>query len=160
MDAMRRPKGIDSPLVPPLLRAYSRAHVWVYQRTGGLLGSKWRFGAAFPRGIPILLLTTIGRKSGKPKTAPLVFLQDGERVAIVGSQGGLPKHPQWYLNIQKNPDVDVQIGSRKRRMRAHTATPEEHAVYWPRLLELYADFATYQAWTDRKIAIILLDPVD
>jgi F420H(2)-dependent quinone reductase len=158
MDATRRPPGLDHPIVPKLLRLYSHAHVWVYRKTRGRLGNKWRIGAAFPRGVPVLLLTTIGRKSGEPKTTPLLYLEDGERVVIVGSQGGMPKHPQWFLNLTKNPDVEVQIGSRRRNMRARVANPEEHAALWPRLVALYADFATYQAWTDRPIPVVIVEP--
>lgn len=157
MDPMRRPKGLDYPFVPPFLRAYSRAHVWLYRRTGGRVGGKWRFFAAFPRGVPILLLTTIGRKSGQPKTTPLLFLEDGNRVIVVGSQGGLPRNPQWFLNILANPKVEVEIGRTKRALQARQATPEEHAVLWPRLLDLYADFATYQSWTDRRIPVVILE---
>ena len=160
MDATRRPAGLDHPMVPKLLRLYSHAHVWVYQKTGGRLGSKWRVGAAFPRGVPVLLLTTIGRKSGQPKTTPLLYLDDGERVVIVGSQGGMRKHPQWYLNLTHHPDVTVQVGSRVRKMRARVANAEEHAALWPRLVALYADFATYQAWTDRAIPVVILEPMD
>lgn len=158
MDATRRPNGLDHPIVPKLLRIYSQAHVWVYRKTGGRLGNKWRIGAAFPWGVPVLLLTTIGRKSGKKKTLPLLYLADGDRVVVVGSQGGLPKHPQWFLNLQQNPDVEVQIGSEVRKLRARVANAEEHAVLWPRLVDLYADFATYQAWTDRAIPVIVLEP--
>jgi deazaflavin-dependent oxidoreductase (nitroreductase family) len=107
--------------------------------------------------VPVLLLTTIGRKSGQPKTTPLLYLEDGERVVIVGSQGGMPKHPQWYLNLTQNPEVTVQVGRRVRKMRARVAKPEEHAALWPRLVALYADFATYQAWTDRAIPIVILE---
>jgi deazaflavin-dependent oxidoreductase (nitroreductase family) len=158
MDPQRRPPGIDHPMVPKLLRLYSHAHVWVYQKTGGRLGNKWRVGAAFPCGVPVLLLTTTGRKSGLPKTTPLLYLADGDRVVIVGSQGGMPKHPQWYLNLTQNPEVEIQVGSRIRKMRARIANREEHAALWPRLVELYADFATYQAWTDRAIPVVILDP--
>jgi deazaflavin-dependent oxidoreductase (nitroreductase family) len=158
MDATRRPPGLDHPLVPKLMRLYSHAHVWVYRKTGGLLGNKWRVGAAFPWGVPILLLTTIGRKSGQKKTTPLLYLEDGERVVVVGSQGGMRKHPQWFLNVQQNPEVEVQIGREVRNLRARVANPEEHALLWPRLVDLYADFATYQAWTDRAIPIVVLEP--
>jgi deazaflavin-dependent oxidoreductase (nitroreductase family) len=146
-------------MVPKLLRLYSQAHVWVYRKTRGKLGNKWRIGAAFPRGVPVLLLTTIGRKSGEPKTTPLLYLEDGERIVIVGSQGGMPKDPQWFLNLTKNPKVKVQVGARVRPMRARVANPEEHATLWPRLVALYADFATYQAWTDRPIPVVVLEPM-
>jgi deazaflavin-dependent oxidoreductase (nitroreductase family) len=159
MDATRRPQNLDHPVVSKLMRLSSRAHVWVYRKTGGRLGSTWRVGAAFRRGVPVLLLTTIGRKSGQPKTTPILYLADGERIIIVGSQGGMAKHPQWFLNLTHTPQVRVQIGPRVREMRARVANPEEHAALWPRLVVLYADFATYQAWTDRAIPIIILEPM-
>jgi deazaflavin-dependent oxidoreductase (nitroreductase family) len=158
MDATRRPPNLDHPIVAKLMRLYSQTHVWVYRKTGGRLGNKWRVGAAFPWGVPVMLLTTIGRKSGQKKTTPLLYLEDGDRVVVVGSQGGMAKHPQWFLNLQKNPDVEVQIGSNVRKLRARVANAEEHAALWPRLVALYADFATYQAWTDRAIPIIILEP--
>jgi deazaflavin-dependent oxidoreductase (nitroreductase family) len=108
--------------------------------------------------VPILLLTTIGRKSGAPKTTPLLYMQDGERVIVVGSQGGMQKHPQWYLNVTENPDATVQIGPRLAKMRARIADSQERASLWPRLVAIYADFATYQAWTDREIPVVILEP--
>lgn len=157
MHVTPRPKGLDHPLVPKLMRLYSQANVWLYRRTGGRLGSTWRVGSAFPRGVPILLLTTVGRKSGRRRTTPLLYLQDGSRLAIVGSQGGMPKHPQWYLNLQQHAEVEVQMGARVERMRARDATPNEHAELWPRLVALYADFATYQSYTERTIPVVLLE---
>jgi len=129
----------------------------MYRKTGGRLGGKWRVGSAFPWGIPVLLLTTVGRKSGEPKTAPLLYLRDGERIVLVGSQGGLPKHPQWFLNLTQNPEVKVQIGSRVQKMRARVANPEEHAALWPRFVDHYSDVATYQAWTERAIPLVILE---
>jgi deazaflavin-dependent oxidoreductase (nitroreductase family) len=158
MDASRRPDGLDHPIVPKIMRVMSRVNVWLYQRTGGRIGGTWRVGSAFPRGVPILLLTTKGRKSGEPRTTPLLFLEDGGRQVVVASQGGLPAHPLWYLNVQADPDVRVQIGPRTTSRRAREATPEERAVLWPRLVALYADFATYQAWTERTIPVVLLEP--
>ena len=154
-----RPKGLDSPMVPKLLKRAAALNVWVYRRTNGRLMGKLRIGAAFPRGVPICLLGHTGRKSGQVRTTPLLFLPDRDRVVIVASQGGLPKHPQWYLNILADPDVTVQVRGDVRRMRARTATPEERAALWPRLVDLYADFASYQSWTDREIPVVLCEPV-
>ena len=153
-----RPPGLDSPIVPKVMRLFSQANVWLYQKTDGRIGGKWRIGSAFPRGVPVLLLTTIGRKSGAKRTAPLLYLEDGERVIVVASQGGMPKHPLWYLNLSHNPQVEVQTGSRVRAMRARDATPEERSRYWPRLVAHYRDFATYQSWTDRQIPVVVLEP--
>jgi deazaflavin-dependent oxidoreductase (nitroreductase family) len=153
-----RPDFLDSVALPKIMRAMSRANVWVYRKTGGVIGGTWRVGSAFPRGVPVCLLTTIGRKSGERRTTPLLFLLDGERVVLVGSQGGMPKHPQWFLNLMQEPLVEIQIGREVRQMRARIADPEERAGLWPRLVALYADFATYQAWTERTIPVVVCEP--
>jgi F420H(2)-dependent quinone reductase len=158
METTKRAAGIDSPIVPKIIRLFSRANVWLYRRTGGRLGGKYRMGAAFPGGIPVLLLTTVGRKSGERRTAPLVYIEDGERLVIAASQRGLHSHPLWYLNASANPDVEVQIGRDVRAMRARDASPEERKVLWPRLVAHNADFTAYQARTDRVIPIVLLEP--
>jgi deazaflavin-dependent oxidoreductase (nitroreductase family) len=137
---------------------FSQANVWLYQKTGGRIGGKWRVGSAFPRGVPVMLLTTVGRKSGARRTTPLLYIEDGERVIIVASQGGMPKHPLWYLNLSHDPNVEVQMGRRVRRMRARDATEQERAVYWPQLVAHYRDFASYQSWTDRVIPVVVLEP--
>lgn len=155
-----RPPQLDSPLVPRFMKVMSRVQTALYRATGGRLGGKWRVGSAFPRGIPVCLLTTAGRKTGQPRTSPLVYLADGDRIVLVASQGGLPKHPMWYLNICHNPEVTIQIGSQVRRMRARVADGGERSVLWPRLVEMYADFADYQSWTDRIIPVIICEPAD
>lgn len=153
-----RPPGLDSPIVPKVMRLFSQANVWLYRKTGGRVGGKWRVGSAFPRGVPVLLLATTGRKSGEKRTTPLLYLEDGERVVVVASQGGMPKHPLWYLNLKSDPRVEVQIGPGVRPMHARDATPEERTTYWPRLVAHYRDFATYQSWTDRQIPVVVLEP--
>jgi F420H(2)-dependent quinone reductase len=157
--AARRPNVLDHPITPKIVRLFSRANVWLYRKTGGRLGGKYRMGAVFPRGVPLLLLTTVGRKSGVRRTAPLVYLENGSRLIIAASQSGLPSHPLWYLNISANPEVEVQTGRRLRKMRARDATPEEREVFWPKLVVHNPDFASYQAWTDRKIPIVILEPL-
>ena len=136
----------------------SKINVVLYRRTGGRLGSKWRVGSAFPRGLPVCLLTTTGRKSGDPRISPLLFLEDGDRIILVASQGGLPKHPMWYLNLRANPQVTVQVKSRVRPMTAQVADPGERARLWPRLVAMYPDFDNYQAWTDRTIPVVVCTP--
>ncbi len=139
-------------IAKPIIRVMSAANTWIYRVTGGRLGAKWMYGA------PILLLTTTGRKSGEKRTAPLLFLEDGERVVIVGSQGGMSKDPQWVKNIDADPNVELEIGSRKRAMTARRGTNEEKARYWPDLCKMYPDYADYQARTVRDIPVLLLDP--
>ena len=158
MDPDKRPPGLDSPLVPRLLRLMSRANVWAYRRTGGRVGGRWRVGAGFRKPVPVLLLDHVGRRSGTRYTTPLLYLEDGADLVVVASQGGLPRNPQWYRNLQAEPEVQVQVGSEVRPVRARTATPEERARLWPRLVELYADFARYQAWTEREIPVVVCEP--
>ncbi|MBW1757586.1 MAG: nitroreductase family deazaflavin-dependent oxidoreductase, partial [Deltaproteobacteria bacterium] len=125
IDAVKiKPKGLDKPCVAKILRVVSNLNVAVYRWTGGILGSKWRVGSAFPWGVPVLLLTTIGRKSGQPRTKPLLFIEEGDKVILWASQGGLAKDPLWYKNIESNPECEVQILRRKMKMRARTASHE------------------------------------
>ncbi len=157
MAAERAPKGLNSKATIPIIKWMSRVNVAAYRATGGRIGGKWRVGSAFPRGIPVCLVTTIGRKTGQPRTTPLLFLEDGDKVLLVASQGGLPKHPMWFRNIQANPEVTVQIKSRVRKMRARVATDTERAEYWPRLVAMYPDFDNYQSWTDRVIPVVICE---
>ncbi len=159
LDPQNRPEGLDHPLVPKILRIVSKWNVAAYRATNGFLGGTWRVGAAFPRGVPICLLTTIGRKTGERRTAPVLFLQEGRRVVVVGSQGGMKSHPLWYLNLKANPECEVQVKGEVWKARAHTADATERAHWWPKLVAHYADFATYEAWTDREIPVVILDPV-
>ena len=154
-----KPEGLDKPYVGKIIKTMSRVHVAIYRWTGGLLGSKWRVGSAFPWGIPVLLLTTIGRKSGQRRTAPLLYIEDDGNVIVVGSQGGLPNDPLWYRNLQANPRCEVQIKRRKIEMTARTASREERELLWPRLVAHYPDFASYQSWVGRIIQVVILEPV-
>lgn len=158
MDPARKPEGLDSPLVGRLMKHGSRLNVWVYRRTGGRIGGRWRIGAGFRKPVPVCLLEHTGRRTGIVRTSPLLCLRDGERVVLVASQGGRADDPMWYRNLQANPEAVVQIGAERRPVTARTAGPEERARLWPRLVDLYADFATYQAWTDREIPVVVLDP--
>jgi deazaflavin-dependent oxidoreductase (nitroreductase family) len=154
-----RPDALDRTYVGKIIRAMSQVNVAVYRWTGGLLGSTWRVGSAFPKGVPVLLLTTIGRKSGQPRTTPLLFIEEGNDIIVVASQGGRPKDPMWYENLRAHPDCEIQIKRQKRKMRARTASPEERERLWPRLVTHYADFASYQSWTDRVIPVVILEPL-
>ena len=153
-----RPKGLDSPVVPKIMKYMAIAQVWVYRRTGGRVGGTWRIGAGFRKPVPTLLLEHRGRKSGKAFTTPLLYILDGADVVVVGSQGGLPKHPQWYLNLRAHPDTHVQIRAERRAVRARTADAGERARLWPVVVDAYADFDNYQAWTEREIPVVILEP--
>ena len=108
--------------------------------------------------MPICLLTTKGRKSGLPRVAPLLFLEDGDNVVVVASKGGLPTNPQWFYNVVANPDCTLQVKRNVREMRGRVATGSEREALWGKLVDMYADFASYQSWTDREIPVVVLEP--
>lgn len=152
-----KPKGLDRPSTARIIKLMSRVNTRLYRMTGGRLGRKWRIGAGFRKPVPICLLTTTGRRTGEPRTVPLCYLQDGDRFVVVASQGGLPTHPQWYYNIKANPAVDIEIGKHRARCTARPATADERAALWPRLVAMYADYASYQSWTAREIPVVICE---
>jgi deazaflavin-dependent oxidoreductase (nitroreductase family) len=154
--AQERPKQLDSPLLPKIFKYAGMAHVWIYRRSGGKIGGKWRIGAGFRKPVPTLLLEHRGRRSGKVFVTPLLYLLDGADVVIVASQGGRADNPQWYRNLVADPDSYIEIGAERRAVHAVTAGPDERARLWPNLVELYADFDNYQSWTDREIPVVVL----
>ena len=125
-------------------------HGGAYRATGGRVGGR-------VLGMPVLMLTTTGRRSGRPRTVPLTYFEDGDALLVVGSKGGSPRHPDWYLNLEAEPDVDVQVGSEHRRLRARRATAEEAARLWPVVLERAPVYGTYRARTTRDIPLVLLE---
>lgn len=136
----------------PIIRIMSRLNTWAYRATGGWLGGTFR------RGAPVLLMTVVGRKTGRKLTVPLLYLADDERLVIVASKGGMDQHPLWYLNLLANPDVDVEIGTDVRPMRAQVADTAERERLWPKLVAMYGDYADYQARTTRQIPVVILTP--
>jgi deazaflavin-dependent oxidoreductase (nitroreductase family) len=112
------------------------------------------------RGVPVIILTTRGRKSGALRKAPLMRVNDGEQYAVIASQGGAPEHPVWYLNLLADPVVTLQDQAVKRKYRAHTATGEERDEWWARAVAVWPDYAKYQTRTDREIPVVVLDPID
>jgi deazaflavin-dependent oxidoreductase (nitroreductase family) len=156
--AAEAPKQLNSPLLPKIFKYVGKAHVWVYRRTGGGIGGKWRVGAGFRKPVPTMLLEHRGRKSGKVFVTPLLYLRDGADVVIVASQGGRKEHPQWYRNLVANPDAFAEIGSERHPVHAVVADAEQRARLWPALVDLYADFENYQSWTDRQIPVVILQP--
>ena len=154
-----RPPGLDSRLTAKLIKYGSKAQMRAFRLTNGRIGSTWRIGAGFRKPVPILLLEHVGRKSGKQFTAPLLYLRNGPDLVIVASQGGLPRNPQWYANLVAHPETYVRLPKEGTRpVLARVATPQERDELWPRLVELYADFAKYDSWTDRKIPVVVLEP--
>jgi deazaflavin-dependent oxidoreductase (nitroreductase family) len=120
--------------------------------------SKGRVGGNTPRGAPICLLTTTGRKTGRMRTVSLVYLADGEDLVVVASLGGMSHHPSWYLNLMADPVAVVQDGDRTLRVVARVATPAERDRFWPPLIDSYEHFASYQIRTDREIPLVVLSP--
>ena len=155
----KRKEQLAHPVVPKVIKVIAKAQVRVFRLTNGRIGSKWRIGAGFRKPVPTLLLDHVGRKSGTTFTTPLLYLADGPNVVVVASQGGLPKHPQWFHNLVASPDTWVHVRKQGRRpMRARVADADERAELWPRLVELYADFEVYQAVADRVIPVVVLEP--
>jgi len=132
-------------------RRFYRVHRFVYRRTGGLIGHRSPAG-------PMLLLTTVGRKSGQPRTTPLLYMPDGPRFVVVGSNGGRDQPPAWVLNLSATPAVEIQVGRRKLQADAHVLAGEEKTVMWPRLLGHYKGWGRYQELTEREIRVVSFVP--
>ncbi|WP_449289676.1 nitroreductase family deazaflavin-dependent oxidoreductase [Nocardia halotolerans] len=145
-------------MLPKIFRIVGRAQAAVYRRTGGRVGGTWRIGAGFRKPVPTLLLEHRGRRTGRLFTVPLLYLAHGADIIVVASQGGRAEHPQWYRNLLADPDAHIQVGRERRPVRAVVADAERRAVLWPELLDLYADFGTYQSWAEREIPVVILTP--
>lgn len=130
---------------------FGEEHVRRYRETGGEVGHIWR------RGSTILLLTTKGRKTGEPRTAPLIYESDGARYVIVASKGGAPEHPGWYRNLVAEPQVELQVQAEVFPARARTATGEERERLWELAAQQWPDYDAYQAKTDREIPVVVLE---
>ena len=143
------PNSIKFAIESPLMKSIQRANTWVYRWSGGKLWNQMN-------GAPLLLLTTRGRKTGKPRTLPLIFTADGQDLVVVASKGGWTEDPLWYRNLKADPNVEVQLGARKRSMLAATADAAERARLWPRVVAVYQPYADYQSWTDREIPLVIL----
>lgn len=154
----KRKKALASPWTAKAIKIMARTQVKVFKLTNGRVGNKWRIGAGFRRPVPTLLLDHVGRKSGTAFTTPLLYLRDGDDLVVVGSQGGLPTDPQWVANLKAHPDTTVHLPGERRAVRARVVGPSERAMLWPKLVELYADFDTYQATADRVIPVVVLEP--
>ena len=135
------------------LKALNTAHRWVLRLTFGRVG--WRAA-----GMPVLELTTIGRKSGQPRSVLLPSpVQEGETWVVVASRWGGDHHPAWFLNLRDRPEVEVsRQGEPKQSMRARIATPQERVLLWPQVTAAYSAYAGYQEKTDREIPLVLLEP--
>ncbi len=126
---------------------------FVYRVSGGRLMAKMS-------GLPILLLTTTGRRSGKARTAPLLYIEDGDAYVVLASFGGQPDHPAWYLNLEASPEASVQIGDGTVGVRAETVHGDERTRLWERMVAGYGSYEAYQRKTEREIPVVVLRPVE
>jgi deazaflavin-dependent oxidoreductase (nitroreductase family) len=133
------------------LTSASRLHAATFRATHGRIG-----GAA--GGLPILLLTTTGRKTGKQRTTPLLFIRDGDDIVVVASNGGMDWFPAWWLNLQSDPAAVIQIGGERRAVTATKADPQRRAQLWPKLTGPYPAYLKYEARTAREIPLVILHP--
>ncbi len=133
------------------LRVVGKLNVPLYRLSGGRLFG--RIGRA-----PVLLLTTTGRRSGQPRTAPVVYLRDGERLVVIGSNAGNRHEPAWSLNLRANPDAEIEVGGSRRLVRARVTQGDERADLWRRMNAQFAGFEDYEERTDRDIAVFVLEP--
>jgi deazaflavin-dependent oxidoreductase (nitroreductase family) len=129
---------------------FGQEHVDRYRQTDGAEGHDWR-------GTKTLLLTTTGRRSGEPKTSPLIYGTRNGGYVIVGSKGGAPQHPAWFLNLEANPDVEVQVRADRFNARARLASGEERAELWRLMVGEWPPYAQYQRKTEREIPVVVLE---
>jgi deazaflavin-dependent oxidoreductase (nitroreductase family) len=137
----------------PSTAAWARKQAETYEQSDGEK-------AADLRGRPIIVLTSVGAKTGKLRKTALMRVEHDGEYAVVASLGGAPKNPVWYYNVKKNPHVELQDGSTKRDYSARELTGDEKAVWWKRAVEAYPDYANYQLKTERQIPVFVLEPID
>lgn len=134
-------------------------HLKTYLETDGADGHLLDFtrGGGRPE-TPTLILKTIGRRTGEPHLTPLIYGRHGREIVVIGSKGGAPAHPAWYLNLTSRPEVSFQVADKKYRGSWREAEGAERTQVWNEMVELYPPYQAYQAGTDRQIPVILLDP--
>jgi F420H(2)-dependent quinone reductase len=130
----------------------AKSHTFWYRMLGGG-GPTGHFGKA-----PILLLTTTGRKSGRPRTTPLIYCRDGENIVVVASNGGDDRDPGWWRNLKAHPTGTIQIKHETTSVRAEQASPDDKARLWPEMTKVYATYDEYQRKTSREIPLVILKP--
>jgi deazaflavin-dependent oxidoreductase (nitroreductase family) len=135
----------------PDLTLLGEEHVRRYQETNGEVGYLWN-------GVPTLLLTTTGRRSGLPRTIAIIFGRDGDDYLLVASKGGAPSHPNWYLNLAANPEAEIQVRGERLRVRARTAAEDEKPRLWQIMAGLWPNYDVYQTRTERVIPVVVLTP--
>jgi F420H(2)-dependent quinone reductase len=127
------------------------AHAALYRASGGRIGGSYG-------GAPVLLLHHLGRRSGRNRVSPLIYLRDGADLVIVASNGGSHRHPMWWLNLREMHETAVEVGGQRQRVAVRQASSGEKAKLWPRLVKMYPSYADYQARSSRDIPVIRLSP--
>jgi deazaflavin-dependent oxidoreductase (nitroreductase family) len=127
------------------------AHAALYRASGGRIGGSYK-------GAPVLLLHRVGRRSGRERVSPLIYLRDGADLVIVASNGGSHRHPMWWLNLREMSETTVEVGGQSERVAVRQASSGEKAKLWPRIVEIYPSYADYQARSSRDIPVIRLSP--
>jgi deazaflavin-dependent oxidoreductase (nitroreductase family) len=138
--------------MPDASELHGEPHVERYRATNGEEGHDWKGGTH------TLLLTTTGRRSGEPRTTPLIYGQHGDDYLVVASKGGSDAPPAWFLNLEENPDVEIQVKDKRMKARARTASPEEKPELWKTMTNEWPDYDSYQASTEREIPVVVLEP--
>ena len=134
-----------------IFKQFMRFQIFMYRRSGGK-----RMGSL--RGMPLLLLTTVGRKTGKQHVAPVMYLRDGENYVVTASNNGAAKHPGWFVNLQADPQTSIEVDGMIKSVLAHQASPEEKKCLWTQLVERAPFFEDYQKKTTRDIPMVILQP--
>ena len=142
-----------SPGQTRLFRFVQKIHSSLYRWTNG------RLGGSAPMGGKLLLLTTTGRKTGKSRTVPLMYMEQGRELMVVASNAGFDSHPDWYWNLTAHPGATIQIGAESSAVTTRVAEGEEHDRLWTDLISRYPNYGTYQTKTDRHIPLVLVAPV-
>ncbi len=135
----------------PSTMQFVRDQVELYESSGGTEGTTLQ-------DLPVIILTTLGAKSGKIRKSPLMRVEQDGSYAVVASMGGAPTHPVWYHNVVADPRVELQDGPVRQDMVAREVTGDEKAVWWARAVEAFPDYADYQKKTDREIPVFVLEP--
>ena len=135
----------------PDLALVGEEHVRRYRESGGEVGHLWN-------GVPALLLTTTGRRTGVPRTSALIFGRDGDDYLVVASMGGAPRHPQWYLNLTAHPEAEVQVRADRVPVVGRTATGQEKPRLWRVMTGIWPNYDVYQSRTERDIPVVVLSP--
>ncbi|MFF9391672.1 nitroreductase family deazaflavin-dependent oxidoreductase [Streptomyces griseoluteus] len=139
----------------PSPEQWVRDQVELYESSGGREGN-----TLLDTGLPVIILTTRGNRSGKLRKTPLMRVEHDGKYAVVASVGGAPKHPVWYFNVKADPTVELQDGPQKREMRAREVNGDEKARWWERAVAAFPPYAEYQKKTDREIPVFVLEPAD